>query len=78
MPCSPSMIPRRYLVSLAVVIVIKLVLAVVLYFILSRAPWYALLNKTSKYEEIRKDDPKDMPLDHIVVDVETYTQYSGD
>ena len=40
------------------------------------APWYALLRSTKGYEEIRKDDPSEAPLD-VVVDVEAYAEDSG-
>jgi beta-1,4-mannosyltransferase len=41
------------------------------------APWYALLRGTKGYEEIRKDDPSEAPLDDVVVDVESYAKYSS-
>jgi beta-1,4-mannosyltransferase len=40
------------------------------------APWYAIIRGTNGYEEIRKDDPTDVPLD-VVVDVEAYAQSGG-
>lgn len=41
------------------------------------APWYALLKSTKEYEEIRKDDPSEVPLEDVVIDVEDYAKYSG-
>ncbi len=41
------------------------------------APWYALLRRTNSYEEIRKDDPAEAPLEDVVVDVEAYAENRG-
>lgn len=43
------------------------------------APWYAVLRRTNKYEEIRKDDPSIVePLEDVVIDIEPYTEDSGE
>jgi cellulose synthase/poly-beta-1,6-N-acetylglucosamine synthase-like glycosyltransferase len=43
------------------------------------APWYAILRRTKKYEEIMKDDPAtEEPLENVVVDVEPYAEDSGE
>ncbi len=41
------------------------------------APWYAVLRRTNGYEEIRKDDPEEAPLDQVVVGVEAYAENRG-
>lgn len=41
------------------------------------APWYAVLRRTNGYEEIRKDDPEEAPLDEVVVGVEAYAENRG-
>jgi hypothetical protein len=38
------------------------------------APWYALLRRTSKYEEIRKDDLEELDLENFLDKVEPYTE----
>jgi hypothetical protein len=41
------------------------------------APWYAIIRRTSGYDEIRKDEPLETKLENVVVDVETYTENSS-
>jgi hypothetical protein len=40
------------------------------------APWYAVLRRTKKYEEIRKDDPNEKS-ENVVIDIEPYTEDGG-
>ncbi len=41
------------------------------------APWYAIIRRTSGYDEIRKDDQLETKLEDVVEDVETYTENSS-
>jgi beta-1,4-mannosyltransferase len=40
------------------------------------APWFALLRRTSKYEEIKKDDPEELHPEKILVELESYPEGS--